>query len=288
MAAPSAAVEARGDDDLTLRVRSGLILGPLALVFVWLGGGAFFAWLLVAGVIALHEWVRLSLPDLTTRQTLPFQLCLLAMLVTAATAGPLPAIAAGLILGPVCWVLGIGLAQTLEGWPPASHADALWLAGGVPYLGLSVTSLLWLRDLPDSGLALTLFLLAAVWATDIGAFFLGRLCGGPRLAREISPQKTWSGLLGGMVCAGLAGGLVALSAGGAHPWIAVLVGFGIALIGQMGDLFESVLKRRHHKKDSGGLIPGHGGVLDRVDGLIASAPALALFHTTLGNYLAWW
>jgi len=198
------------------------------------------------------------------------------------------AVAVAGILAIAGWLTNLVLGQYRSGSGDMALPDIILLGLGLPYLTLSAVSLIWLRGSPDIGLELTLFLFATVWATDIGAFFFGRICGGPRLAPEISPQKTWSGLMGGVLCAGLAGGLVALATHGNSPLVAICVGFIMAIVGQLGDLLESILKRRNKQKDSGALIPGHGGLLDRVDGLIASAPTLALFHATLGTQLAWW
>jgi len=134
---------------------------------------------------------------------------------------------------------------------------------------------------------LILFLLLTVWANDIGAFVVGRGLGGPRLAPSISPAKTWAGFWGGITAAGLVGGLVALVAGAQAPLAAVVLGAVLAVVGQGGDLFESAIKRRYKVKDSGQLIPGHGGLLDRIDGLVAAAPVLALFQAVVGSRLNW-
>jgi phosphatidate cytidylyltransferase len=148
-------------------------------------------------------------------------------------------------------------------------------------------ALTWLRSDPGVGMLLILFLLLTVWANDIGAFVVGRGLGGPRLAPSISPAKTWAGFWGGITAAGLVGGLVALVAGAQAPLAAVVLGAVLAVVGQGGDLFESAIKRRYKVKDSGQLIPGHGGLLDRIDGLVAAAPVLALFQAVVGSRLNW-
>jgi phosphatidate cytidylyltransferase len=127
------------------------------------------------------------------------------------------------------------------------------------------------------GFGLTLWTLAIVWATDIGAYFVGRYFGGPKLAPSISPAKTWSGLVGGAVAAGVAGPIIA-SQGHNMPLACYFLGAPLGLLAQGGDLFESWLKRVAGVKDSGTLIPGHGGVLDRLDGVVPVATLMGLFR----------
>jgi phosphatidate cytidylyltransferase len=140
------------------------------------------------------------------------------------------------------------------------------------------------RGADAAGLYATLFLFAVVWTTDIAAFFVGRAIGGPKLAPSISPGKTWSGALGGAAIAILAGTCVASAAGSALGWGA-LAGLALALTvaSQAGDLFESAVKRRFGAKDSSRLIPGHGGVMDRVDGLATAAFVLFLLGAVLAG-----
>ena len=158
-----------------------------------------------------------------------------------------------------------------------------WTPAGLAYAGLSGVSLAWLRDGDQAGLLAILFLFAVVWATDIAAYFVGRSLGGPKLAPSISPGKTQSGALGGTVGGVLAGMALAAFAGlGNLPLLAV-VAFLLSIVSQIGDLFESWVKRRHGVKDSGTLIPGHGGVMDRVDGLVAAAFALYAIGLMLGS-----
>jgi phosphatidate cytidylyltransferase len=150
---------------------------------------------------------------------------------------------------------------------------ALWLGAGVVYVGLAGVGLIWLRGVGEAGRASVLFVVLVVWASDIGAYMVGRLVGGPKLAPAISPNKTWSGALGGLAAAIAAGAAVAAwadpSSGlGRVALVAGLLGIAAAA----GDLFESGIKRHFHVKDSSGLIPGHGGLLDRVDGLLAAVP----------------
>ena len=156
-----------------------------------------------------------------------------------------------------------------------------WGTVGVAYVTATCLSLILLREESLGGsLPLLLFLLAAVWATDIGAYFAGRQIGGPKLAPRLSPSKTWAGMLGGMLAASSVGAVLAFFyTFPVSPWQGLVIGAVLAVVGQIGDLFESWLKRQAGVKDSGVLIPGHGGILDRVDGLTFTAPLLLLlFH----------
>ncbi len=157
---------------------------------------------------------------------------------------------------------------------PSAAARARWLAIGLVYVAVPCIALVWLRAEP-LGLETIMWLFGVVWATDIGAYFTGRGLGGPKLAPRISPGKTWSGLAGGVACAAVVGLAAAALLGVADGWRLALAGALLALVAQGGDLWESSVKRRFHAKDSGTLIPGHGGVLDRLDGLMAAAPAVA-------------
>jgi len=167
-----------------------------------------------------------------------------------------------------------------------SLSQLLWNLGGILYIGLAATMLLFLRNGPglaEVGADLTLLLLLPVIATDIGAYFAGRAIGGPKIAPRISPSKTWAGLGGGMIAAGfvlaasarlLGDGSLATGYLPGH----FLVGAAIAVIAQAGDFFESWMKRRAGVKDSSHLIPGHGGLFDRVDGLLAVSFMFGLFY----------
>lgn len=194
---------------------------------------------------------------------------------------------------PFAVLLAVAAALALYEWlslcakGPGRVAAAL----GLPYILISFGCLWWLREGQGDdqvGLGLTLYILFSVWAVDIGAYFSGRLIGGPKLAPKYSPSKTWAGLIGGMVAAALVGHAWAWVAGAALPKTALLLGLAIGVIAQAGDILESALKRRAGVKDSGALIPGHGGILDRIDGVMAAVPLFALFHVTIGTLFNWW
>lgn len=149
-----------------------------------------------------------------------------------------------------------------------------WKAAGFFYALVPALALLWVRERSQHGLDLLLWVFIVTWSTDIGAYFAGRAIGGPKLAPSISPNKTWAGLIGGVVIAALAGGAWASLTG--LPGFTLFLAPLFAVGAQMGDLFESALKRRAGVKDSGTWLPGHGGALDRLDGLVVVASAAAL------------
>ncbi len=249
--------------DLLPRVASALILAPLALLCIWLGGLAW-ALLLVAAALGLGcEWAWVCGARLWGAGGLLPAAAVLAVALAAAGAW----IAAFAVL---C-VAGAGVLL-------ATRGHAVLLAAGVPCIGAASLALLWLRGAGGAGgMGAVLLLILVVWASDIGAYAVGRLVGGAKLAPRISPGKTWSGAVGGLVCAMLAGFAVAASLSGPGAALAgALVGGVLGMVSQGGDLAESALKRRFGRKDSGRLIPGHGGLLDRLDGVLAAAPVAAV------------
>lgn len=153
---------------------------------------------------------------------------------------------------------------------------------GIPYIGLATAALIWMRADPAAGRANVLFVVLIVWAGDIGAYLAGRIIGGPKLAPAISPGKTWSGAAGGL-CAAI---LVALCHGITAR--AALVAVALSVVAQAGDLLESDLKRMLGVKDSGHLIPGHGGLFDRLDGMLTAAPVAALLAAAVGPGVELW
>lgn len=156
----------------------------------------------------------------------------------------------------------------------------------VLYVALPAVSLLYV--MAEGGSRSIFWLLAVVWATDIGAYAFGRMIGGPKLAPSISPNKTWAGAIGGLVSAVLiSAALLAWGYGQGLSASLLILAAGLSAVSQAGDLFESALKRRYQVKDSGAIIPGHGGVMDRFDGLWAAAPPAAVFCLVLGGVQQW-
>ncbi len=254
---------------LRLRVLSALVLVPVALAVVAAGGRIYvFGVALLVTLMAL-EWRRLSEVRFGPRygwfagaMTLGVSLAATAI---AALGRPREAV--------LCVLIGALLAA-LAAW--ARAAAVMWAGIGVALIGLPAVALIWLRSVPELGLGLLLWLLIVVWTTDTAAYVVGRRVGGPRLAPLISPGKTWSGLGGGVIGASLAGAITLWALGSERLVHAAGLGAAFAVLAQLGDLAESALKRRAGVKDSGSLIPGHGGVLDRVDGFLLTAPVLAL------------
>jgi phosphatidate cytidylyltransferase len=185
-------------------------------------------------------------------------------------------------------LVGVGAVGMAAEWVRmCRHRGGGWaLVLGLPYILPSIAALLWLRAGP-AGLANVLFVLLLVWATDIGAYLAGRWLGGPKLAPSISPGKTRSGAVGGIVAA-MAVGLAAAWISGVAPWRALAVAAALAVVAEAGDLLESRLKRYFGVKDSGASIPGHGGLLDRLDAVLTTAPAAALLAAMQGGGVELW
>ncbi|MFP6749885.1 MAG: phosphatidate cytidylyltransferase [Alphaproteobacteria bacterium] len=261
---------------LRTRVLSAAVLAPAVLVPLYFGGMGFALLLALAAILMAAEWDRLTGGSGFGAQGLAAALGLLVVL----TLG---------YYGRSGWALLAlpAMALLLAGFGRLRGRGMVWPVLGLFWLGLPCLALLWLR-MGDQGMLAVSWLFVAVWSCDTGAYFAGRGLGGPKLAPRISPKKTWSGLLGGMLAAALASaGLAAFVDHGSAVPFAVL-GAVLALISQCGDLAESGVKRRFDVKDSGALIPGHGGILDRVDGILFAAPALALLALVPNHGLLPW
>lgn len=164
-----------------------------------------------------------------------------------------------------------------------------WVLAGIPFFGIPAYALIFNRNDPDVGLETTLWVFFLVWAADTFAYVSGRTFGGPKLAPSISPNKTWSGLMGGMAGAGAVGAIMALALNHNSMIPLALISIMVGGLSQGGDLVESWIKRKFGKKDAGSLIPGHGGLFDRVDGLLAAALVVAIagITTSTGSLLKW-
>jgi phosphatidate cytidylyltransferase len=172
-------------------------------------------------------------------------------------------------------------------WIALTRGHLAMRALAIAYSMAALVALLWLRHQPADGRETILWLVACVWATDIGAFVVGRTAGGAKLAPRISPGKTWSGLIGGMAWAAVASAAMGYAFGLGHSIELAVTGAILAVVGQCGDLLESAAKRRAGVKDSGTLIPGHGGLLDRIDALMAVLVVVALTRLVMGGGWPW-
>ncbi|MBT6117038.1 MAG: phosphatidate cytidylyltransferase [Rhodospirillaceae bacterium] len=250
---------------LRIRALSTLVLIPTAAALVVAGPPIFTVAVAVAAALAAWEWERL----------------------TASAFGPV-GVVVGLGAIAAAWLAGAGLPEAalvavIGGAFGAyllarllDHARPATMAAGVVYIGLPAGAFAWLRAVPVDGLYLVGWLVAVVVACDVLAYAAGRAIGGPRLAPRISPGKTWAGLGGAVVGGSAAGAALALAFGLTGPAAGGVAGAVLALVAQGGDLLESAIKRRAGVKDSGRLIPGHGGLLDRIDGYMTAGPVLAV------------
>jgi len=262
--------------DLRLRILSAAVLVPLALGCIWFGGLAFAALVALIAAGMAFEWIQLCERRVPVISAVVFATLPAAVIMTAFGYSA----AALLLLAAATVASSISSGGTSRAKP---------IAFGIPYLGLAAVALVWLRQVPQSGRADVIVLLLLVWASDIGAYLLGRAIGGPKLAPAISPGKTWSGAIGGLGAA-IAVGLIASAtlAAGSSPLRAVCFAALTSVVSQAGDLFESQLKRDFGVKDSGWLVPGHGGLLDRLDAVLFAAPVAALLALMLGRGVVIW
>lgn len=219
-------VAEKNKNTIILRIISALVLAPVVLWVVFIGGRAFELMVALAAMVLVYEWTKM-----------------------------------------------VG-------------RNFLWLLLGGVYISAAIYAIWWMREGSESGLYHFVWLLVVVWATDIGGYVFGITIGGPKLAPAISPNKTWSGFIGGVLLAVIAGYAVPIFFAdqeiSPNIYTVVFFGAGISVVSQLGDLFESKVKRRFGVKDSGNAIPGHGGLFDRVDGLMAASIGMALLNKTLG------
>lgn len=280
-----------GFSDLAKRTGTAAVLIAVALSAVWAGGPAYTLLIFAVLALLLWEWAEMALPFPDRKDKIIGTAAMTVLLFTTLLF-TLPEVL-GLEAGKNAplWVFGLGVvvawgASFRVRWPReitpgaepvhASIGDLLNYYKWATWFAPGIVAALWLRHEAPSGTLLLVWLFAVIWAADIGAYAAGRLIGGPKLAPQISPGKTWSGAVGGLVLAVIIGVGVAALAGGADltraAWMALLLAF----IGMIGDLAQSAFKRASGVKDSGSLLPGHGGVFDRLDSLLAALPLYAV------------
>jgi phosphatidate cytidylyltransferase len=255
------------------RVAAAAVMGGVAVATAWIGGFIFAAFWWLASIVVLWEWQRL------VGGARPAERVVVGGLMVA-----LAALFAlhNSVLGAVATLV---LAVAAVGWL-GGRSEGIWAAAGALYAGALVASLVLLRISPSFGLVAILWLFAVVWGADIAAYFGGRLIGGPRLWPAVSPGKTWAGAIVGAL-AGAALGL--LFGAWANRLVALFwLGLATAIVSELGDLFESALKRRFGVKDSSGLIPGHGGLMDRLDAFVAASlfAAVVAGLNSRGSFIA--
>lgn len=243
--------------ELRLRILSGIVMAVVTLGATWAGGVVFQLLSIAIALLVYSEWstmTGLAARDFRGNALGWLAVVSVSVVILGGWAGvALPLLGAFVVLAAL-WTL--------------INKTRWWLVGGIAYSGMTAISLSAIRGFDDFGFLAMIFVFAVVWATDIMAYFVGRAIGGPKLAPRISPGKTWSGAVGGTFFGVLAGMAVFLSHfSQMDPRIPILA-IVLSVSGQIGDLFESYIKRRFDAKDSGRIIPGHGGVMDRVDGLV--------------------
>ena len=266
-------------NNVMLRTASAMVLAPVVLACIYLGGWTFYVLCALAAAGILWEWTRLARSRPDAKLLLPGFAALLGALLLTGLDRPSAAIAA-VVIGAVL------VGSVASAWPRTSmyRGAPFWAAAGMVYAGVAFLGPALLRRDPDLGFTAVLFVTITVWTTDIFAFGSGRAIGGPLLWPQVSPNKTWAGAVGGLI-GGVAGGtLVAYASGIGKLATVALIASVLSVLAQAGDLVESAVKRRFGAKDTSGLIPGHGGLMDRLDGfLVAALAALLIGMLRLGT-----
>jgi phosphatidate cytidylyltransferase len=260
--------------ELGLRIASSAVLAPLAVAVAVVGGWAFIVFWSLAAAGVLWEWT--SLVAASERRTILMAGGVALGLALALVSTSPPMLTAALT------VTAIGA----MGIAPLAARPRAWTIGAVPYAAAMGIAPIILRADEQDGLIAIILLFAVVWTTDIVAYFAGRLIGGPKLMPRVSPKKTWSGAVAGLLGAVVAATAIAKAAGLAEWLPLALIGAILSVCAQSGDLFESLLKRKFGAKDSGHLIPGHGGLMDRLDGFVAAATVAAVIGIAHGGLVA--
>ena len=258
--------------ELRLRIASGTAIAVVAFLMLYWSPAAFAVLTFLIAAAMSWEWGRIVRGEMPDRALIVHIIAVFiaAILVTNDMAG----------LSMLTAVVGAAVVAALA----IGSGRARLSGAGVLYTALPVIALVWLRSDEPLGFLATLFVLVAVAVTDVGAYVSGRTIGGPKLWPQVSPNKTWSGLLGGITAAAVAGLLFAFFTGSGSPlWLASL-GLATGLVAQWGDLAESALKRHFGLKDSGDLIPGHGGFMDRMDGIVTASVLAALIGFSIDAF----
>jgi phosphatidate cytidylyltransferase len=265
-AAPAAPAEA-DSRNLSTRIIAAAVLIPLAIAIAYAGGWLWTALVTLAAIGLYVEWLMV-VGRVADRRVVATGVIALALAGLCLAVGHIDA---------ALVVLGVGLVAVAF-----TPAQRYWSALGFLYAAVAELASVLLRADPVKGFAALVFVLVIVWVTDSGGYFAGRGIGGPKLWPRVSPKKTWAGAVGGFVASlAVAGAFAALDLGKAGPLL--MVSGVLSVASQLGDLFESAVKRRFGVKDSSQIIPGHGGLLDRLDGFVAAVALAALFGFLRGG-----
>jgi phosphatidate cytidylyltransferase len=265
-AAPAATAE-QGARNLLLRFAAALVLAPLAIAAAYAGGWLWGALVMLAAIGLYVEW--LTIVDARTPRVMAVGIVTLFGAAASLEIGQ---------IGATCVVVAIGIV----GAALLSPHRRGWAALGGCYAFVALIASIAVRFDPVWGFAALMFVLLIVWVTDIGGYFAGRGIGGPKLWPRVSPKKTWAGAIGGFAASvAVAAGFAAFGLGKTGPIL--LLGALLSIASQFGDLFESAVKRRFGVKDSSHIIPGHGGLLDRLDGFVAAVVLAAIFGFLRGG-----
>ena len=283
-----------GLTNLQKRILSAAVLLPVTIAAIYFGRPYFTLLIGLFRGLAAWEWTRVAATVRPDSGTIPVpnppkglwsSIAMLSGITVAACVGyinvlPSPKYLLEFVFIGILW---LGVTCLSLNW-----RRIVWTVPGTIYVAVAAAALVALRNDPDSGRAALVWIIGLVVAADTGGYLVGRTIGGPKLAPRISPNKTWSGLGGAVAGAALVGFLTAFVLNHTDVWMLTLISAGLGLVEQAGDLVESAFKRHFGVKDTSQIIPGHGGVLDRVDGLLAVAVAvLALSIWAGGSVLAW-
>ena len=266
-AAPAAAKES-DSRNLLMRIAAAAVLIPLAVAIAYAGGWLWAALVTLAAIGLVVEWLAIVGLSGATRVTVPG----VAALAVAGLCFATGRLDAALIVLGVGFVAVVSIAPERRGWA----------AAGFLYAAAAEIASVLVRLDPAKGFAALMFVLLIVWVTDSGGYFAGRGIGGPKLWPSVSPKKTWAGAVGGFAASlAVAAGFAAFDLGKAGPLL--MLSGALSVVSQLGDLFESAVKRRFGVKDSSHIIPGHGGLMDRLDGFVAAVVVAALFGLLRGG-----
>lgn len=265
---PATPEAAKGSSNLYMRVVAALIMAPLTIAIAWIGGWPWACIVIAAAALLYFEWLMIVGASGN-------RFAVVAGIAALAIAGVcLMMRRADLALGIVA--VGGALAAIV------ARGQRGWVASGLVYAAAALLAAIVVRRDADFGFVALMFVLLVVWVTDIGGYFAGRSIGGPKLWPRVSPKKTWAGAIGGLVLSlVIAAGFALLGFGKMLPLL--LLGTVLSIVSQLGDLFESAIKRRFDVKDSSHIIPGHGGLLDRLDGFVAAIVFAALIGFLRGG-----